>query len=706
MSIPQSDLDLLNSCRHWAPHDFYGWHDGVVRTRKPGAESVELVTAEKTIAMTNVGNDIWEACLVREADYRLRVTYPGQPAREVADGYHFLPTLGTFDLHLIGEGRHERLWEVLGANLKSYETDLGVVEGVAFAVWAPNAVGVAVVGDFCGWNPTQYPMRSLGSTGIWEVFVPGIGVGERYKFAIQTKHSGRIDKADPLAKASVAPPATDSVVARSTYKWNDHKWIDARTGDINVPVNIYEVHVGSWKIGSNYNVLREELIPYLLEHNYTHVELMPVAEHPFGGSWGYQVSGYYAPSARWGSPEDLKALIDALHQAGIGVIIDWVPAHFPKDEFALGRFDGQALYEHPDPRRGEQADWGTYVFDFGRNEVRNFLVANALYWAEEYHVDGLRVDAVASMLYLDYSREEWLPNQYGGRENLEAVQFLQETNGTLHRAHPGVWTIAEESTSWDGVTRPTSDGGLGFDFKWNMGWMNDTLEYFKREPVHRSYHHGELTFSMVYAYSEHYILPFSHDEVVHGKGTIWGRQPGDDWNKAAGVRALYAYMYSHPGKNLLFMGQEFGQTTEWNESSSVDWSNLEGWGHEWHQGIKKLSRDLGALYKNTPALYTRDFDPSGFHWVVGDDANGSVLAYERYGEDGSALLAVINLSGSSHTHYQLHPTRPGRWELVLNTDDSSYEGAGNNLPSEFTAGDDGAWLHLPANSAQWYVYRG
>ena len=310
------------------------------------------------------------------------------------------------------------------------------------------------------------------------------------------------------------------------------------------------------------------------------------------------------------------------------------------------------------------------------------------------------------MLYLDYSREEWLPNQYGGRENLEAVQFLQETNGTLHRAHPGVWTIAEESTSWDGVTRPTSDGGLGFDFKWNMGWMNDTLEYFKREPVHRSYHHGELTFSMVYAYSEHYILPFSHDEVVHGKGTIWGRQPGDDWNKAAGVRALYAYMYSHPGKNLLFMGQEFGQTTEWNESSSVDWSNLEGWGHEWHQGIKKLSRDLGALYKNTPALYTRDFDPSGFHWVVGDDANGSVLAYERYGEDGSALLAVINLSGSSHTHYQLHPTRPGCWELVLNTDDSSYEGAGNNLPSEFTAGDDGAWLHLPANSAQWYVYRG
>ena len=707
MSIPVADLDRLNACRHHAPHDFYGWHEGVIRTRQPGAESVSVITADKHIPMTNVGHDIWEACLVIEEDYRLSITYPGQPPREVADGYHFFPTLGTLDLHLIGEGRHERLWDVLGANVRSYETDMGRVDGVAFAVWAPNAEGVAVVGDFCGWNPTQYPMRSLGSTGIWEIFIPGIGAGERYKFSIQTKFSGRIDKADPMAKATHPAPSTDSVVAPAEkFAWTDQEWMANRTGDVNVPINIYEVHVGSWKLGSNYNSLREELIPYLQEHGYTHVEFMPVAEHPFGGSWGYQVSGYYAPSARWGTPDELRALINALHEADIGVIIDWVPAHFPKDAFSLGRFDGQPLYEHPDPRRGEHPDWGTYVFDFGRNEVRNFLVANALYWAEEFHVDGLRVDAVASMLYLDYSRDDWMPNQFGGRENLEAVQFIQETNATVQRAYPGVWTIAEESTSWPGVTAPTSEGGLGFSLKWNMGWMNDTLEYFKHEPVHRAYHHGELTFSMVYAYSERYVLPFSHDEVVHGKGSLWARQPGDDWNKAAGVRALFGYMYSHPGKQLTFMGQEFGQTTEWNESASVDWSNLHGWGNEWHHGIKRLVRDIGAIYKDTPALWQRDFDPSGFHWVVGNDANGNVLAYERYGDDGSALLAVLNLAGSSHQQYKLFPTRQGAWEMMLNTDDAVYQGAGNELPRHVHCGEDGMVLHLPANSVQWYVYRG
>ncbi|QPK80016.1 1,4-alpha-glucan branching protein GlgB [Corynebacterium lizhenjunii] len=706
MHISPADLDRLNACTHHAPHDVYGWHHGVVRTRKPGAELVELVTAAATVPMQPQGHDIWAAPLDQGQDYRLRITYPGQPPREVADGYHFLPTLGEMDLHLIAEGRHERLWEVLGANLRSYDTDLGTVEGVSFAVWAPNARGVAVVGDFCGWNPTQYPLRSLGSSGIWEVFVPGIGPGERYKFAIQTQHAGRIDKADPLAKATTCPPETDSVVAHSTYQWQDSQWLQERTGALDVPVNIYELHIGSWKQNCTYNQLREELIPYLQEHHFTHVEFLPVAEHPFGGSWGYQVSGYYAPTARWGSPDELKALIDALHNAGIGVIVDWVPGHFPKDQFALGRFDGQALYEHPDPRRGEQPDWGTYVFNFGRNEVRNFLVANALYWAEEFHVDGLRVDAVASMLYLDYSRHDWLPNIHGGREHLEAVQFLQETNATVHRTHPGVWTIAEESTSWPGVTAPTSEGGLGFDLKWNMGWMNDTLQYFHREPIHRSHHHGEITFSMVYAYSERYVLPFSHDEVVHGKGTIWSRQPGDDWNIAAGVRALYAYMFSHPGKNLLFMGQEFGQTTEWNESTSVDWANLEGWGGEWHRGIKRLVRDLGAVYTSTPALWQRDFDASGFHWVLADAASANVLAYERYGDDGSALLAVVNLSGSSHLDFALNPTRPGTWELVLNTDDAVYEGAGNDLPRHVHSNEHGLRLHLPANSVQWYAYRG
>ncbi|OFS21153.1 1,4-alpha-glucan branching protein GlgB [Corynebacterium sp. HMSC04H06] len=709
-TIAAEDLSRLDHCQHHDPHAFYGWHDGTVRTRQPGAESVELLTAAGTTPMRAAGHDIFEADLPEQQDYRLRVGYPGGANRTVADGYAFLPTLGTLDLHLVAEGRHERLWEILGANLKEYDTQLGTVTGTAFAVWAPNALGVAVVGDFCGWNPTQYPMRSLGATGIWEVFIPGVGEGERYKFAIQSREHGRIDKADPLAKATLAPPETASVVASSSFNWTDAEWLAARDGNLDKPMNIYEVHVGSWKIGSNYATLQSELIDYLLEHNYTHVEFLPVAEHPFGGSWGYQVSGYYAPSARWGSPDELRALINACHRAGIGVIIDWVPAHFPKDEFSLGRFDGRPCYEHPDPRRGEQTDWGTYVFDFGRNEVRNFLVANALYWAEEFHVDGLRVDAVASMLYLDYSRDDWLPNVHGGRENLEAVRLLQETNATVHRVSPGILTIAEESTSWPGVTAPTEHGGLGFDLKWNMGWMNDTLEYFSRDPIYRSHHHHEITFSMVYAYSERYVLPFSHDEVVHGKGTLWTRMPGDDWNKAAGVRTLFGYMYSHPGKNLLFMGDEFGQVTEWSEGSSVDWANLEGWGHEYHQGIKRLARDIGAIYRDTPALWDQDFDPAGFQWVVGDDAARNVLGYLRYARNGQTLLAVVNLAGNSHPGYEVWVPHAGAWEMVLNTDDGVYSGAANDLPRhvETVSRDGNNFLRvlLPANSVQWYLYRG
>ncbi|MGP5116939.1 1,4-alpha-glucan branching protein GlgB [Corynebacterium casei] len=705
MSIPADDLRLLNQCRHYDPHGLYGWHDGTVHTRRPGAERVELVTAEDVVPMRNIGDDIFFAELAENEDYRLRITYPAQPPRDIADGYRFLPTLGSLDLHLISEGRHERLWDVLGANLKTYASELGEITGTAFAVWAPNAEGVSVVGDFCGWNAAQYPMRSLGSTGIWEVFIPGVGAGERYKFAIQTKEGRRIDKADPMARRTLAPPETASVIEESTYEWKDADWLDSRSTDLNVPMSVYEVHVGSWKQGSNYNTLREELIPYLQEHGYTHVELMPVAEHPFGGSWGYQVSSYYAPSARWGNPDDLRALIDALHNAGIGVIVDWVPAHFPKDSFSLGKFDGQACYEHPDPRRGEQSDWGTYVFDFGRHEVRNFLVANALYWAEQFHIDGLRVDAVASMLYLDYSREDWLPNIHGGRENLEAVQFLQETNATVHRHHPGVLTIAEESTSWPGVTTPTELGGLGFDLKWNMGWMNDTLEYFGHDPIHRSYHHNELTFSMVYAYSERYMLPFSHDEVVHGKGTLWTRMPGDDWNKAAGVRSLFGYMFSHPGKKLMFMGCEFGQTTEWSEAYSIDWSNLEGWGAEYHHGIKRLVRDLNLTYKAHPALWSQDFTQDGFQWVKADDANNSILGYIRYGSDGSTILAVCNFSGSSQPHYGVWVPEDGTWELILNTDDKAYEGAGNELAGQVSSADNNLQLHIPANSVQWYVLR-
>ena len=702
MSLPADDLHLLNQCRHYNPHGLYGWHDGTVHTRRPGAQRVELVTATEVIAMRNLGDDIFFAELENDEDYRLRITYPAQPPRDVADGYRFLPTLGSLDLHLISEGRHERLWEVLGANIKTYPSELGSITGTAFAVWAPNAEGVSVVGGFCGWNAAQYPMRSLGSTGIWEVFIPGVGAGERYKFAIHTKDGHRIDKADPMARRTLAPPETASVIEESSYQWNDAQWIESRTTDVDVPMSVYEVHVGSWKQGSNYDTLRNELIPYLLEHGFTHVELMPVAEHPFGGSWGYQVSSYYAPSARWGNPDDLRALIDAMHNAGIGVIVDWVPAHFPKDAFSLGKFDGQACYEHPDPRRGEQQDWGTYVFDFGRNEVRNFLVANALYWAEEFHIDGLRVDAVASMLYLDYSRDDWLPNIHGGRENLEAVRFLQETNATLHRHHPSVLTIAEESTSWPGVTETTENGGLGFTMKWNMGWMNDTLEYFGHDPIHRSYHHNELTFSLVYAYSERYMLPFSHDEVVHGKGTLWTRMPGDDWNKAAGVRALFGYMFSHPGKKLMFMGCEFGQTTEWSEAYSVDWSNLEGWGQEYHHGIKRLVRDLNRTYRHHPALWSQDYTQDGFQWVKSDDGNNSILGYVRYGADGSTILAVCNFSGTSQPDYDMWVPQDGVWELLLNTDDAVYEGAGNDLAHQLSSRDNTLNLHIPANSVQWY----
>ena len=724
VAIDQADYGRLLNCTHHAPHDIYGWHPlgerSVVRTRQIGAERVELLVHGEAVDMEAVGDDFWVAPLEDDLspDYRFRITYPGLEPKIVADPYHFLPTLGELDQHLISEGRHERLWEVLGANVRSYTTSLGEVTGTSFAVWAPNAQGVAVIGDFCAWNPSQYPMRSLGSTGVWEIFIPGIEAGTQYKFAIHTADGTRIDKADPLAKQTLCPPETVSVVAApSTYEWNDEEWMQARAGldATNAAMSIYECHIGSWKEGANFTTMREELVPYLVDNGFTHVEFLPVAEHPFGGSWGYQVTGYYAPTARWGTPDEFRALVDTLHANGIGVIVDWVPAHFPKDAWALARFDGTALYEHPDWRRGEQKDWGTYVFNFGRNEVRNFLVANALYWCEEFHLDGLRVDAVASMLYLDYSREpgEWLPNADGSRENWEAVQFLQETNATVHRNFPGVLTIAEESTAWPGVTAQTDADGLGFSCKWNMGWMNDTLEYFSLDPVHRSYHHNELTFSLVYAFSEKYVLPFSHDEVVHGKGSLWQRMPGDDWNKAAGLRALYGYMFSHPGKQLLFMGCEWGQTTEWDEAHSVNWDNLDnGWGHEYHRGIHRLVRDLNFVYRDNPALFSQDNTPMGFQWLKSDDAAHNLLAYTRWGADGQPIVAVINLSGSTHQGYRLGLPQAGEWELIINTDDAVYGGAGNHLPDVVSAEavnwdgfDQSVALTLPAMSAQWYKLR-
>jgi 1,4-alpha-glucan branching enzyme len=582
--------------------------------------------------------------------------------------------LGEVDLHLIGEGRHERLWDVLGAHVRT----AGEVTGVAFAVWAPNARGVRVVGDFNHWNGEGHEMRPLGTSGVWELFVPAAGDGTHYKFEIHGADGSWKLRADPMAFRSEAPPATASVVFTSAYAWDDRDWMTARArggSAHNRPMSVYEVHLGSWRRGRSYRELADELTAYVVETGFTHVELLPVAEHPYGGSWGYQVTSYFAPTARFGSPDDFRYLVDRLHQAGVGVIVDWVPGHFPRDDWALARFDGSPLYEHADPRRGEQLDWGTYVFNFGRHEVRNFLVANALYWLEEFHVDGLRVDAVASMLYLDYSRPEgqWMPNVYGGRENLEAISFLQEVNATAYRRVPGVVTVAEESTAWPGVTKPTHLGGLGFGLKWNMGWMSDSLGYMSHDPIHRQYHHHQMTFSLMYAYSENFLLPLSHDEVVHGKGSLLRKMPGDRWQQLANLRAFLALTWAHPGKQLLFMGGEFGQESEWAESRELDWWLLE---HSDHAGVQRLVADLNRVYRSSPALWSQDAEPAGFEWIDANDAAGNVFSFLRWGSDGSVIACVANFSAMPHEGYRLGLPRAGQWAEIVNTDAAEYGGSG------------------------------
>jgi 1,4-alpha-glucan branching enzyme len=684
MSPARTDgLDSLVRGAHHDPHSLLGAHpdaDGttIVRTLRPEASTVAVLSGTERWPMRRVHDGgIFEAVLDGPPrDYRLEVSY-GNHIYAVDDPYRWLPTVGEVDLHLIGEGRHENLWQVLGAHVRTYDTPGGSVSGTAFAVWAPNARGVRVAGDFDYWDGRALPMRSLGASGVWELFVPGVSDGSRYKFQVLgADHRWRL-KADPMAFACESPPATASVVTTSRHVWGDDEWLTRRASTEwhKAPMSIYEVHIGSWRAGLSYRQLAHELVEYVREAGFTHVEFLPVAEHPYGGSWGYQVSSYYAPSARFGNPDDFRHLVDALHQAGIGVIVDWVPAHFPKDEFALGRFDGTPLYEHADPRRGEQPDWGTFVFDFGRSEVRNFLVANALFWLEEFHVDGLRVDAVASMLYLDYSRAdgEWEPNRFGGRENLEAVAFLQEMNATVYRQVPGAVTIAEESTSWPGVTRATHLGGLGFGFKWDMGWMHDTLSYIAHEPIHRQWHHNELTFSMMYAYSENFVMPLSHDEVVHEKGSLLHKIPGDRWQQLATLRTLYAYMWAHPGKQLLFMGQEFAQGGEWAESRSLDWWLIDDAGH---RGVLRLVHDLNAAYLATEALWSRDTTPDGFAWIDANDAAGNVFSFLRFGDDGSVLACIANFSAVPHDRYRVGLPFPGRWDEVLNTDAEVYFGSG------------------------------
>ncbi len=681
--VPSHVLSALANGLHFSPHDVLGPHphDGAVtiRTVRHGADAVAVVTADATIPARPEQDGVWVAVVPGEEvpEYRLQVTY-GDRVDTVDDGYRFLPTLGDVDLHLIREGRHEHLWGVLGAHVRRYPTASGEVVGTSFAVWAPNARAVRVIGDFNGWDGRATSMRSLGDSGVWELFVPHVGKGTAYKFEIVTPDGAVRAKADPMARAAEVPPATASVVTESEHTWADDAWMERRRDqpDLahNGPMSIYEVHLGSWRQGLSYRELASQLVEYVTWMGFTHVELLPVSEHPFGGSWGYQVSSYYAPTSRFGSPDDFRFLVDALHQAGIGVILDWVPAHFPKDDWALARFDGTPLYEDPDPFRGEQKDWGTYVFNFGRNEVRNFLVANALYWLTEFHVDGLRVDAVASMLYLDYSRQpgQWRPNVRGGRENLEAIQFLQETNATAYRTSPGIVMIAEESTAWPGVTAPTSAGGLGFGLKWNMGWMNDTLRYMAEEPINRRYHHGELTFSLVYAFSEQYVLPLSHDEVVHGKGSLLRKLPGDRWQQLAGLRALFAYMWTHPGKKLIFMGDEFGQEAEWAEGRSLDWWQGD---RPDHAGLRALVRDLNLFYRDEPALWADDFSHQGFQWLEAGDGDHNTISYLRLG-DGRMAAVVVNFAGAPHEGYRVALPHGGDWVEALNTDAEEYGGSG------------------------------
>jgi 1,4-alpha-glucan branching enzyme len=718
------DLERLVRREHSSPHDVLGAHpaaDGVViRAFRPGAAAVKAVPASgdpvalEAVHPGGVFEGVVEGGELPFA-YRLEVDYGESGTVTIEDPYRFLPTVGELDLHLIGEGRHEELWKRLGAHV----LEVDGVRGTAFSVWAPSARAVSVVGDFNFWDGRIHPMRAVGSAGIWELFLPGVESGARYKYEILAPDGEIRLKADPVAFATEVPPKTASVVHESTYAWGDERWLKERRDarPLEGPMSIYEVHLGSWRLNPlegnrslTYLELADELSAYALDMGFTHIELLPVMAHPFTGSWGYQVTGYFAPTPRYGSPDDFRAFVDRLHANGLGVILDWVPAHFPRDDFALARFDGTALYEHDDPRRGAHPDWGTLVFNYGRHEVRNFLVANALYWLRDYHADGIRVDAVASMLYLDYSREEgqWVPNEYGGNEDLDAVAFLKEFNEVVHGREPGTISAAEESTAWPGVSRPTYLGGLGFGFKWNMGWMHDTLAYFQQDPVYRRWHHHELTFSLVYAFTENFILPLSHDEVVHGKGSLLAKMPGDRWQKLANLRALYAFMWAHPGKKLLFMGSEFAQEAEWSEQRSLDWHLLE---NPQHAGVQSLVRDLNHAYKAERALWEADDDHTAFWWIEANDADNNVFAFARRTQDSERVVVfVANLSPVPRTGYRLGLPRSGRWREAVNTDSGFYGGSDVGNLGGVEAGAP-AWqnqpfsaeVNLPPLGALWLV---
>ena len=670
----------------------------LIRAFMPSAEQVEVVGAGPMKRIT--GTDFFECNLSAEQalslpqHYCLKWQEKGDKQwYQAISPYTFLPQLSDFDLELFAAGNHHHIYRFLGAHL----TTVDGVDGCLFAVWAPAVKRVSVVGDFNGWNGLRHPMRSRGQSGVWELFIPGLRQNDLYKFEILNKHGKRFLKTDPYAQAMTVRPDTASKISPlPKHHWLDENWM-AKRASWNwqqEPMSIYEVHPGSWirhqdNSFLNYRLMAEKLVEYVLDLGYTHIELLPVMEHPLDQSWGYQVTGYYAPTSRFGTPDDFRYLVDLCHQNNIGVILDWVPGHFPKDEFALARFTGEALYEHADPRRGEHREWGTYIFDYGRNEVRNFLLANAVYWFEEFHIDGIRVDAVASMLYLDYSRNagDWLPNQFGGRENLDAIHFLKEVNEVIHQLFPGGLTIAEESTAWPMVSRPTYAGGLGFSMKWNMGWMNDTLAYMEKEPVHRSYHHNNLTFSQLYAYSENFVLPLSHDEVVHMKQSLLEKMPGDQWQKFANLRLLYFWQYMHPGKKLMFMAGEFGQWHEWNESEPIDWALLQ---FDTHRGIQQLVRDLNRNYKSMPALHRHDFDAEGFQWIDCNDAQHSIIAFMRK-EANETLFCIFNFTPVVREDYRIGLPQAGMYEELINTDSGLYGGS-NCGNAGLIASDNQPWM--------------
>ncbi|MGC3991085.1 MAG: 1,4-alpha-glucan branching protein GlgB [Chthoniobacteraceae bacterium] len=690
-TIDDGNLYSLLEATHGNPFAVLGMHEVgdqlVVRAWRPDARTVNILDvadSSRSFPAERIHSDgFFEAVLpvgTERFTYELELEGHEGGTWKTRDPYSFSPLLGDVDLHLFSEGQHWELYEKFGAHLREVDG----VKGTAFTVWAPNARRVSVVGDFNHWDGRLFPMRKLINGGVWEIFIPGVGEGAHYKFEVKQSHGGLSLKSDPFAFYGQHSQQTASMVFDlSRYSWNDAEWMETRKTKEwqREPMSVYEVHLGSWaripEEGNrwlSYREMGERLLKYVLEMGYTHIELLPVAEHPFDGSWGYQVTGYFAPTSRFGNPDEFREFVDLFHQNGIGVILDWVPGHFPKDAHGLAEFDGTDLYEHADPRLGEHMDWGTLIFNYGRNEVRNFLIANALFWLDQYHIDGLRVDAVASMLYLDYSRKpgEWVPNVYGGRENLEAIYFLKRFNEVCYTRFPGIVTIAEESTAWPGVSRPTYLGGLGFGLKWNMGWMHDFLAYMSREPIHRRFHQGDITFSLLYAFHEHFVLVLSHDEVVHGKGSLLGKMPGDWWQKFANLRMFYAWMYAHPGKKLLFMGGEFGQSGEWNHNRSLDWHLLN---YPEHDGLRRLVQHLNHLYKAEPAFWELDDTYEGFEWIDFHDSDNSVVAFMRRARNGAPIVFIVNATPVVREHYRVGAPGEGWYEEILNTDAQTYGGS-------------------------------